>query len=94
MELIQNWNPELETSILAENFYLDHSREIRRAHIQEVLDKAGAIETTLEVTPTNQLRGSFGIEAEHGLINIFFTLTPEKQPKIQQLDISFEPIEK
>lgn len=93
-ELIQNWNPELEANILAENFYMDQSREIRVSEIQEVLNKAGAIQTTNEVKPNNQLRGSFSIEAENGVINIFFTLTPEKQPKIQQLDISFEPSEK
>lgn len=94
MELIQNWNPELEANILAENFYLDQSREMRVAEIQEVLNKAGVIKTTNAVEPNNQLRGSFGIEAENGLINIFFTLTPEKQPKVQQLDISFAPFEK
>ena len=93
-ELIQNWNPELEANILAENFYMDQSREIRVSEIQEVLNKAGAIQTTNEVKPNNQLRGSFSIEAENGVINIFFTLTPEKQPKIQQLDISFEASEK
>lgn len=94
MELIQNWNPELEATILAENFYMDQSREIRVAEIQEVLHKAGAMKTTNAMEPHNQLRGSFSIDAEHGLINIFFTLTPEKEPKIQQLDISFEPFEK
>jgi CubicO group peptidase (beta-lactamase class C family) len=94
MEWIQNWNPELEATILAENFYLDQSREIRFAEIQEVLNKAGALHTTHAMEPNNQLRGSFSIEAENGLINIFFTLTPENQPKVQQLDISFKPTEK
>lgn len=94
IELIQNWNPELEASILAENFYMDQSQEIRVAEIQEVLNKAGAMKTTNVMEPHNQLRGSFSIEAEHGLINIFFTLTPEKQPKVQQLDIEFTPFEK
>ena len=94
MELIQNWNPELEGTILAENFYMDQSREIRVSEIQEIFRKAGAIQTTGNVEPNNQLRGSFNIEAENGIIHIFFTLTPEKQPKVQQLDISFEPTEK
>jgi hypothetical protein len=93
MELIQNWNPELEVNILAENFYMYKSREFRVSEIKEVLKKAGAIQTTKEVEPNNQLRGSFRIEAENGVINIFFTLTPDKQLKVQQLDISFEPSE-
>lgn len=94
IELIQHWTPELEADILAENFYMDQSREFRVSEIQEVLNKAGAIQTINEVEPDNQLRGSFNIEAENGVINIFFTLTPEKQPKVQQLDIAFEPSEK
>lgn len=94
MELIQNWNPELEANILAENFYMDQSREFRVSEIQEVFNKFGAILTTNEIEPNNQLRGSFSIEAENGVINIFFTLTPEIQPKVQQLDITFESTEK
>jgi CubicO group peptidase (beta-lactamase class C family) len=91
VELIQNWNPELETNILAENFYMDKSRDVRISEIQKILNKAGAIQTTNEVEPNNQLRGSFNVQAENGVINIFFTLTPEKYPKVQQLDISFQP---
>jgi hypothetical protein len=42
------------------------------------------------VEPNNQLRGNFKVETENGVISIFFTLTPEKYPKIQQLNISLE----
>lgn len=93
VELIQNWNTELETNILAENFYMDKSRDLRISKIQEILNKAGDIQTINEVEPNNQLRGIFKIQAENGFINIFFTLTPEKHPKVQQLDISFQPNE-
>jgi len=89
-QLIQNWEPEIESKILAENFYLDRSREDRMAEVQEVLIKAGAIQKIEEMKPSNQLRGSFKLQAENGLINIFFTLTPEKYPKVQQLDVSFK----
>jgi CubicO group peptidase (beta-lactamase class C family) len=90
VELIQNWNTELEATILAENFYMDKSRKLRVSEIQELLNKAGDIKTISEVEPNNQLRGSFKIQAENGVINMFFTLTPEKDPKVQQLDISFQ----
>jgi hypothetical protein len=30
------------------------------------------------------------MQAEHGAVEIFFTLTPEKIPKVQQLDVSFQ----
>ena len=94
VELIQTWDLELEANILAENFYMDKSREYRMSEIQDVLNKAGAIQNTNEIKPSNQLRGSYKIQAENGIIDIFFTLTPEKYPKVQRLDVSFEPIEK
>ncbi len=94
VELIQTWDVELEANILAENFYMDKSREYRMSEIQEVLNKAGDIQNTNEMEPSNQLRGNFKIQAEKGIIDIFFTLTPEKYPKVQRLDVSFEPIEK
>jgi len=93
IQLIQHWDNELEAEILAENFYLDKSREERMKEIQNVLDKAGSIENVVDIEPRNQLRGNFNIKAEEGVIRIFFSLTPEKHPKVQQLDITFEPNE-
>lgn len=92
-QLIQQWEPALEEQLLAENFYLDRSREKRRAAIQEVLEKAGTIEAVGDMQPINQLRGRYTLQAENGKVNIFFTLTPEKYPKIQRLDVAFEPNE-
>ncbi|MCK5371943.1 MAG: beta-lactamase family protein, partial [Cyclobacteriaceae bacterium] len=92
-QLIQSWDIELEAKILAENFYLDKSRKHRMTEVQEVLVKAGAIKSMDEVKPLNQLRGTFKLQTENGIVNIFFTLTPEKYPKVQQLDISFQPNE-
>jgi hypothetical protein len=36
--------------------------------------------------PENLLRGSFNLIGEKGTIGVFFTLTPETVPKVQQLD--------
>ena len=91
--MIQTWDKNLEEKILAQNFYLDKSREHRMLEIQEILDKAGAIQNIEKMEPINQLRGSFKLKAENGFIDIFFTLTPEKQPKVQQLDVSYQPNE-
>ena len=89
-KLIQTWDPALEEEILAENFYLDKSREDRISEIQEVLDKAGEIQDIEEMEPDNQLRGSFKLRTENGFIDIYFTLSPEKYPKVQQLDLAFQ----
>lgn len=92
-QLIQHWEPTLEEQILAENFYLDRSREKRMAAIQEVLEKAGPVKAVGDMHPINQLRGRYTLQTENGKVNIFFTLTPEKYPKVQRLDVSFEPNE-
>ncbi|WP_167618066.1 serine hydrolase domain-containing protein [Maribellus sediminis] len=89
-QLIQNWEPELEEKILAENFYLDQSREKRMATVKQIPKKVGIIQEVGELEPENQLRGSFKLHAEHGDVVVFFTLTPEKAAKVQQLDISFK----
>ncbi len=90
-QLIQGWSPELEEELLAENFYLDKSREHRMAKAKEIFDIAGTVISTEEIEPYNQLRGSFKINTEKGIIDVFFTLTPEKEAKLQQLNLSFEP---
>ena len=90
VQLFKNWDPALEAEIWAENFYLDQSREDRITEINAVLKKAGPIESTGEVEPENQLRGRFQMKSKKGVVGVFFTLTPEKEPKVQQLDISFQ----
>jgi CubicO group peptidase (beta-lactamase class C family) len=84
-EMIQQWNPELEEEILAENFYMDKSREHRMAQIKEVFEQAGTIESIDPIKNYNELRGRFEMPAENGVVSVYFTLTPEKEPKVQQL---------
>jgi CubicO group peptidase (beta-lactamase class C family) len=90
VRLIQEWNPELEAKILAENFYLDQSRKDRIEEINDILEKAGEIERIEAIEPENQLRGRFTMKAENGVVEVYFTLTPEKNPKVQQLGVSFK----
>ena len=90
LQLIQSWEPGLDTALVAENFYLDKSKEHRRTQAQEVFDAAGPIELVGEIKPFNQLRGEFEMIAAKGVIKVFFTLTPEKVPKLQRLDVWFE----
>ena len=89
--IILSWDGNLDQGIFADNLFMDTSKDKRTNEIQGILDKAGALGEVLEINPRNQLRGDFRIQAEKGSIRIFFTLTPQKEPKIQQLDFSFEP---
>jgi hypothetical protein len=50
---------------------------------------AGAVKSIGELVPENQLRGTFPLECEHGRIDVFFTLTPEATPRLQELRLSY-----
>jgi len=90
ISLIENRKINLDKNIFAENFFLDFSKERRTKEIQEILDEAGAIVNVQGIATSNQLRGTFRIQCENGTIRIFFTLTPEKTPMIQEMSFSFE----
>jgi len=90
-DLLNKEDFSFERDIFAENFFLDKSQERREKEIQEILDRAGKIERIQKFHPRNQLRGDFKIQCLNGEVDIFFTLTPEKNPKVQQLDVSFKP---
>lgn len=90
IQLINTWDSNLEIEIIADNLYLDKSREKRKKEIQEILDKAGNIEKVQKISPRNQLRGDFKMGCKNGEINIFFSLTPENIPRIQKLNLSFK----
>lgn len=81
----------LENGLMAENFFMDHDREHRRADIDAVLKQAGTIQSVEALKPENQLRGTFTMKAANGQVTVFFTLTPEREAKLQELEVSFQP---
>jgi CubicO group peptidase (beta-lactamase class C family) len=90
VSLLPDFNDAASKNIFAENFWLDHDAASRQKDIREVFRQAGKIVRVTEVKPENQLRGTFTIECEKEVVHIFFTLTPEREAYIQQLDIGFE----
>lgn len=86
IKLLPAWKEE-DTTIFAENFFPDESLERRREATRKIFEEAGAIKNIKALEPQNQLRGSFVLEGEKKNILIFFTLTPEKEALIQQLDV-------
>lgn len=88
VELINTWDEDLESEILAENFYLDRSRDSRMEEINALVDQVGSFIETGEMDAFNQLRGIFGIQAENGKLSVYFTLSPEPDPKVQYLRVS------
>ncbi|MSU53973.1 MAG: serine hydrolase [Opitutia bacterium] len=82
------WDSALSAAVLAENFYLDRSRESWIAHTRTTLAAAGRLTATGPMIPENALRGTFTLTGETGLIDVFFTLTPEATPKIQHVRLT------
>ena len=87
--LFEAWDPELGEAVLAENFFLDRSRDAWIKLTRDTFARAGRIVTSGPLRPENQLRGTFTLTGENGAIDVFFTLTPEATPKIQQLRLTF-----
>jgi len=89
--ILLSWDEKQANAIFAENFFLDLSRSAWEKKSKEVFDNVGKIVSTGSLVPENQLRGYFMLNGEKGKVRIYFTLSPEKDPKIQQLDLNFEP---
>jgi hypothetical protein len=89
--VLGSWDEKKSHALFAENFFLDLSRAAWITTSKEVFDKAGKIISIGSMVPENQLRGHFNMKGEKGEVEVYFTLSPEKDPKIQQLDLNFKP---
>jgi CubicO group peptidase (beta-lactamase class C family) len=89
--LLTSFEDKASQNIFAENFFLDQSKEHRVKENQEVFNKAGKIISTGPMVAENNLRGYFLLNGEKGDVQVYFTLSPEKDPKIQYLALEFVP---
>ena len=90
MDVLNDWSKAEQSGLFAENFFLDESVEKRQRATQKLFNEAGAVKQVGIVQAENQLRGRFVIECETKNIQVFFTLTPEANPLVQQLDVWIE----
>ncbi len=90
-DLVQTWDAALAERIVAENFFPDRPAATRRDEARATLAKAGGPFTVGAVVPENQLRGTFALTGTNGRVDVFFTLTPEKDPRVQELRLTFGP---
>lgn len=86
VDVLKSWDQNLEKKIFAENFYLDLSRESWIKKSKRLWETIGEVRSIDPIVPENQLRGRFVIHGQKKDAEIFFTLTPERSPKIQQVD--------
>ncbi|MBL7743056.1 MAG: beta-lactamase family protein [Chitinophagaceae bacterium] len=94
VNLLPGWNNAEASGIFAENFFPDYPIDTLKKYAKELYAKAGKIIAVKEMKPENQLRGSFIIEGEKTGIEIYFTLSPENPPLIQEYRIKEVPKEK
>ena len=91
VKLLPDWNNAQQSGIFAENFFPDYPIDTLKKQAKELFAKAGNIISVKPVVPENQLRGSFIIEGEKTNIEIYFTLSPENPPLIQEYHINEVP---
>lgn len=87
VKILPEWKNAEQSGIFAENFFPDNPIDTLKKYAKELFTKAGKIISVSAVKPENQLRGSFIITGEKKDIEIFFTLTPENPPLIQEYHI-------
>lgn len=86
-QMVQTWAPELTNAIVAENFFLDRSREDWVAAARAQLAPIGRVVSVGPMKAENRLRGTFQLVGEKGALDVTFTLTPEREPKVQHLEL-------
>ena len=91
LKILPGWNKAEQSGIFAENFFPDYPIDTLKKYAGDLYAKAGKIISVKEVKAENQLRGSFIIEGEKTNIEIYFTLSPENPPLIQEYHIKEMP---
>jgi CubicO group peptidase (beta-lactamase class C family) len=86
MKTLTTWEDQYD-NLFAENFFPDKSKDRWKKETTALFAKIGTIKNVSVMEPENLLRGTFTITGEKGKLEVFFTLTPETKPKIQQLEI-------
>jgi CubicO group peptidase (beta-lactamase class C family) len=86
VKMLTNWEDQYDR-LFAENFFPDKSKDRWKKETTALFDKIGKVKSVSPMRPENLLRGTFTIFGEKGELEVFFTLTPETKPKIQELEI-------
>jgi CubicO group peptidase (beta-lactamase class C family) len=86
--LIMNWDDRLADEVAAENFFLDLSKDRRRAEIEGLRTTYGACTpaTGFDVVE-NALRGRWTMSCEKGKLAVSITLAPTIPPTVQFLSV-------
>ncbi len=86
MKTLPLWDDQYD-HLFAENFFPDKAKDRWVKETVDLFTKIGTIKSVSAMKPENLLRGSFTVKGEKGELEIFFTLTPETIPKVQELEV-------
>jgi len=87
LKMLPDWNNAAQSGIFAENFFPDYPIDSLKKEASNLYAKAGKLIAVKAIRPDNQLRGSFIIEGEKTDMEVYFTLSPENPPLIQEYHI-------
>ena len=83
--LLPDWEGAENSGIFADNFFMDNRLSDIVEGTRELYEESGEITGVGEVVAENQLRGTFLLYGEKKNIEFFFSLSPEKNPLVQQV---------
>lgn len=86
-QLIINWDDALANRITADNFFLDAPLETRKSRWQGLAKDHGACRPATSIDPENALRGGWRMMCDRGWLDVFITLAPTTEPKVQAIGI-------
>ena len=88
---LPDWTGAEASPAFAENFFMDNRVADLAARDRALFEQAGEIQAVGDVEPLNQLRGTFVLDGERRDIEVYFTLSPEPEPAIQEVRTRLRP---
>jgi CubicO group peptidase (beta-lactamase class C family) len=86
-QLIIKWDDALANRITADNFFLDAPAETRKSRWGSLAKDHGTCRPATSIDPENALRGGWRMMCDRGWLDVFITLAPTTEPKVQAIGI-------
>jgi CubicO group peptidase (beta-lactamase class C family) len=87
-QLIIKWDDAIANRITADNFFLDAAMETRKSRWQSLAQDHGTCRPATSIDPENALRGGWRMMCDRGWLDVFITLAPTTEPKVQAIGIT------
>ncbi|MDT8435664.1 MAG: serine hydrolase domain-containing protein [Gemmatimonadota bacterium] len=82
---LPGWEGAGTSPIFADNFLLDNRLADLAAHTRALWEEIGPGHRVGPLEPWNRLRGTFAVQGDRGTLTVLLTLSPEPEPRIQQV---------